>query len=231
MPTLQLRDLIELAEKSFEFEALTGPIKSAGILLDPEVLKRFDAQFKGAFCIVIHDPQIDASIHSYLSGGGIADDSGASIMLLYEPISRRARAPAPVPGLGPTALSRPMIDFVRGLMPESPVALPGMLVLPRLSQSGNPIYIPLDAVGQLPEAAARMRKLLGIVAAHVDRAAATLDTDGVGRALALAGIPYRRGAMRSPSELLLVALRALWDARKDLAAVISGGAKLIGKKP
>jgi hypothetical protein len=233
MPTQRLRNLLELAYKSFEFEALSGPIQSAEALLKPETLQRMDEQFKGAFCIVIHDADKDAAIHAYLSGNGIADDSGASIMLLYESVSRRAHSTAFAgAGLGEMAQARPMVDFARNLLPDSAVVLPGMLVLPRLSSPGNPIYIPLAAFSTEADAATQLRRLLSVVAAQVDGASGTLDADGTGRALALMGVPYKRGAMRSPAEHLLIALRMLWDARKDLAAVVSGGLKLAaGRKP
>ncbi len=223
----EMRRLLQVSIKTFGVEALSGPVEEAETLLKPEVLARLDAHFKGAYCIVVHDAAADAAIDAYLTGETVADDSGKSVMVLFEPAPRRRRTTARSDdGLGRISLSRPMADFARGLLADSAIVFPGALVVARLTEPGNALYVPLGGLAEDKEAVHRLRKLLAIVAANADSASGTLNDDKIGRTLAADGLSYQRGNGRSAGETLLVALRALWDARRDLAAIIGAGIKL-----
>jgi hypothetical protein len=231
VPVQRFRGLLQLSVEDRALKRLSGPVESAEKLLEPETLASLDRHFGGAYTIILHDPAADGAIQAYLTGGSAAGDSGRSVMVLFEPVARPAAASAQISGLGLGEVegSRPLVDFARGMFPGTALALPGMLVLPRLSAPGNPLFVPLGGADDEAATTQSIRALLAVVAAQA--AAGKLDTDKVGRALALKGIAYSRGSLRSPSELLLTALRALWDSRKDLAAIIGAGVKLAaGKK-
>jgi hypothetical protein len=232
VPAQRFRGLLQLSVEDRNHKRLSGPIQSVEKLLEPGTLEALDSHFGGAYAIVLHDPAADEAIDGYLNGGSAAGDSGKSVMLLFEPVAQAAAPPADLSGLGlgEVAGSRPLIDFARAMFPGTALALPGILVLPRLSAPGNPLYVPLRGAGGEAEVTGSIRSLLAIIAAQA-AVGGTLDTDSVGRALALKGIAYSRGSLRSPTELLLIAVRALWDSRKDLAAIIGAGVKLAaGKK-
>lgn len=232
MPVQRFRGLLQLSVGDLSRKRLSGPVESAEKLLESATLEGLDGHFSGAYAIVLHDPGADKAIHAYLTGGSAAGDSGRSVMILFEPAARPATAPEGLSGLGLGEVqgSRPLIDFARAMFPGTALALPGLLVLPRLSVPGNPLYVPLGAAADEAGAAESIRSLLAIVAAQA-AAGGVLDTDSVGRKLALQGIGYSRGSLRSPAELILTALRMLWGSRKDLAAIIGAGIKLAsGKK-
>lgn len=223
MPKQDFRSLLQLSIKKFSMERFTGPVESAEVLLQPRTLVELDAHYPGAYCFVVHDPAVDTDLNAYLNGDGIKDDSGKSVMVLFEPVPQRRRAMvATGVGLGELGETRPMADFVRGLLPGKSVILPGAVLLARLSTPNNPIYVALEG----PDGVKSLRALLARSAANIDPQSGVLDTDAVARALAIAGERYQRGETMSVSEALRVALRKLWDVRKDLAVLIGTGIKL-----
>ncbi len=227
MPKQYFRQLVQLSIKDFSVEGFTGSVESADILLQPDALAQLDAHYVGAYCVVVHDAINDTALDAYLNGDGIKDDSGRSVMVLFEPLPRRRRMAAPTGiGLGDLGETRPMADFVRGLLSGTPVVLPGALLLERLSVPGNPIYITLEGA----DGVARLRTLFAYAAANVDGRSGALDINSVAHALAIGGKPYQRGEAMSVSEALRVALRKLWDARSDLAVLIGAGIKLARRK-
>src|SRR5687768_3846805 len=110
MPPQPFRGLLQLGMADRSFKRLSGPVVSADTLLEPETLEALDDQFGGAYAILLHDPQVDAALHAYVTGASVAADSGKWVMVLFEPAPKAKAEMGRQFGLGEIAQSRPLVD-------------------------------------------------------------------------------------------------------------------------
>jgi hypothetical protein len=189
-----------------------------------------DARHAGAYAVFIYDPSIDKPVADYLNGTALAQDTGVGVMALFERKPRAVASGIAVPGVGPIGAASPLVDFVRALLPGQHLELPGLLLVARLSKAGHPVYVSLAGLVDSKAVASRSRSALAISSKTLlNPGEPGSNADQLGRGLALAGIPYVKGDERSVTEFLFIALRALWDARKDIVALVPTVAKVAGK--
>jgi hypothetical protein len=201
----------------------------AQALVDQASLKALDASFTGAYALFIYEPKVDSTLKVYLSGNALAADSGKQLFCLYEPAvkSRPSKVGSGTPGIGEVETASPLIDFLRDLFPGQHLELPGVVLVRRLAEPLDAVYVPLHDIKDAKLLTSHLRTLfsnaVGAVGTGRDP---RLYASDLGRALALGGFRYVKSSPRSVGELLLIAARTLWDHRKDLAVLVRSGAKI-----
>lgn len=229
MPTQPFRRLLETVRDDAALKKFGGPVKDADALLQPESLVQLDARYDGAYAVFIYDPAVDSGVKQYVAGRGIANDSGAELMVLYEPapVNKPVAGLSGTAGLGDVVEESPMLHFLRELFPNELLELPGVVLVRRLATPESPVYVRLDGLKSVATLSPRIRNVFGhAVNAIKGRKDAEDYAAALGRGLALDGIPYVKGTPKSVGERLLIAARFLWDHRKDIAAAVKAGAKL-----
>ncbi|MFH0298191.1 hypothetical protein AAFX91_13300 [Bradyrhizobium sp. 31Argb] len=225
-----LRPLLEALSAEPETKNFSGEIRSAEDLLSSEALAKLEARHAGIFAIVLVDEKIDVSVFQYLKSDSIANDTGPNVFALYEgaPKSRVVRD-VKIDGLGAIRTESPVVAFARSLFPNNQIIFPGVVIAERLTGK-EAVFVPLNS-GVQADVTDRLRKLWGLI--NDSWKARTKDkpfTRALGELLALRGIPYSRSEGISVREHLTILLRALWDIRRDLLALIPVVGKAFGKK-
>jgi hypothetical protein len=227
-----LRPLLEALGATPGVKKASGEVTDPQALLSSGVFARLDARHPGPYAIFLHDPLGDPGVAAYLASGTLAADSG-SVLALYERQPRTVDAPPGAPDLPGLRVEGegPMLNFVRALFSEVLVTLPGVLVLARLAQADDAVYVELSA-RQRDDVTVQVRKLMALVAkAAADRPAGTALGQVLGVALARAGLRYHRSQGKTPQEHLARLLSVLWASRRDLAALVPVVGKAFAGKP
>jgi hypothetical protein len=227
-----LRPLLEALAANPGRKNYTGEIRSTEKILSSSSLAELEARHSGVFALILADEKHDADVFHYLKGDSAGNDTGSNIFALYEgaPKSRVVRD-FKIDGLGTIRAESPIIVFARNLFPKHQIVLPGVVIIERLT-GNEAVFVqitsraPADVVDSL-------RKLWGLVNnTWKARTPDKLFVQALGESLALRGISYTRSQGIAVREHFTILLRALWDIRKDLLALIPVVGKAFGtKKP
>lgn len=140
---ISLTQLAEQALSDDNVDNFTGNIQSFNELLKLETLIELDNNHKGVYLILAFDPASDHLLLDYIKSGHLANDSPDSLLVLYCLDSVKEEKLNVDIGF-PVIASHPAYSFVRSLFGDqrSPI-LPGFVILSRLSEKSEPIFISL----------------------------------------------------------------------------------------
>jgi hypothetical protein len=225
-----LRLLLEALAAEPGTKNLAGEIRSAEELLSSQALAKLEARHTGVFAIVLADERLDVAVFQYLKGGSIGNDTGSNIFALYEGVPKsRVVRDIKVDGLAALRAESPMVAFARNLFRNHLTVLPGIVIIERLT-GNEAVFVPISS-GTPVEIADRLRKLWGLINdSYKARAQNKAFAQALGESLALRGISYSRSEDIAVREHVTILLRALWDIRKDLLALIPVIGKAFEKK-
>jgi hypothetical protein len=123
---------------------------------------------------------------------------------------------------GPIDIDRrihPSYELVRTLLPELPVALPGIILLERFSQESEPVFVSLSNAGDSKQVLALCRTVFAEATKSFNAARSGNQrsfADTFAQHLRLQNIPYERPGSRSILEWLIAGLQLLHKYRADL---------------
>jgi hypothetical protein len=214
--------LLETLAAEPDRKNLIGEIRDFEALVRSNAIGRLDAEHAGLYALVVFDPLVDPEIASYLKDGLVANDAGALFVLFeHQPTRRGAYVPSGVEGLASLETESALVSFVRSFLVGKPIVFPGLLILSSLGHMSAAVYIslaqPTDSARRVDDLR-RVFSLINVVASHLD------DRDefagAIGRRMALAGVSYVRSDPLSVGERTIWLLRSLWDAKKELLALV-----------
>jgi hypothetical protein len=225
-----LRPLLEALLADPDFSNLTGEVQRANDLLKSDAMARLDARHIGVFALFVFNEKVDHVVAQYLASGSLASDVGVHVFVLYESAPKPRRVPSMnMDGLVRVQAENPLVAFARVLFPNQHLTLPGILVVERLSQSGEAVFISLD--GDATSFNARIRRILSTVDQEsAQRASDRSFAYSLGIKLSAQGVSYLRSGGISYQEQLVGILRTLWESKRDLLAIIPVVGKAFDKK-
>ena len=225
-----LSTVLEEAAAEPRTKRLQGNIKSFEQLLDTDTAHRLELLHDGTFAFVAFHPGSDVAVREYLTGGSVASDSGPRVLCLFT-LNVDARAPTVIDAsvwgsvVEISEEVHPAQQLVQdAFAPERAPVLPGILVLPTLTQPTGAAYVPLSGLANAQQVAERARLLFTLVAEATRRSreqgqGAMRVLEHLGVALTKANLPYETTARRSMHEWLLRGYQKVRDLRADLVAV------------
>ncbi len=210
----------------------TGFVENPKELLKEENLVRLDQSIKGVFCFLAFHPRHDQALFDYVCSPIFSSDTGSHVLALFT-IEESAITPQVMgKNLANSWISveesnYPAYEIVGQLFPsDQPPPLPGVLIVHRLSEPTEPVYVPLNRDMKGDVLASFMRSLF----LYVDEGYRTSIKESValaprlGAILARENISYMRISPLSFSEWLFKSISFVKKHGGDIVT----GIKLLG---
>lgn len=224
-----LISIIETAIADSNVKNATGNIRfeETPELLKKENLQILEDNFNGVFCFVSFNSLIDRPIADYVRSGAISEDSGRNILILFF-LDKTAFRPQT---LSHNAFEK-WIDLDQEANPshsltlnlfagQAPPKMPGMLFVDKLSDVTEPIFVSLEGIVSLEDAALKARRIFQLATESYINTLVEEDNEFVKRfavLLAKDNIKYQRAKSTSVNEALI---KSFNYAKQHIGEIVS----------